>query len=119
MGKYIPPEERTEAQIRADLAEDFARWDHLSKEGCSDPFWPDGVNMNLVRNHIIYHYQLLREKIEQPVQLSLFDTGMDLSGERPVPPKVPDNYMVPGGKYPDRLCTRNGWKITHSMEVTA
>lgn len=106
MGKYIPPEERTEAQVRAELEADFARWDRLSKEGCSDPHWEDGFNMNLVRKHIIYGYQLLKEKIQQPVQLSLFDTGMDLRGERPVPPEVPDDYMVPGGKYPDRLKKR-------------
>lgn len=102
MDKYIPPEKRTEAQIREDLAKDFARWDDINTNGCSDPFWPDGVNMNLVRNHIIYHYRLLREKIEN-IQLSLFDTGMDMTGERPVPPKVPDDYMSPTGRYPNRL----------------
>lgn len=106
MGKYVPPEDRTEEQIRAELDDDYARWDRISKEGCSDPFWEDGVNMNLVRNHIIFGYRLLREKLQKPVQLSLFDTGMDLSEERPVPPLVPDNYMVPGGKYPDRLKNR-------------
>lgn len=113
MGKYIPYEKMNETQLREELNESFNRWDKISKEGCQDPFWPDGVNMNLVRNHIIYFYRLLREKIEQPVQLSLFETGMDLSGERPVPPKAPNNYMVPGGKYPDRLCTRSSRKINH------
>lgn len=106
MSKYIPPEERTEEQIRADLDERFHRWDTISREGCADPFWPDGVNMNLVRNHIIYNYRLLSERIARPVQLSLFEGGMDMRGERPIPPKVPDDYMVPGGKYPDRLCVR-------------
>lgn len=36
-------------------------------------------------------------------QLSMFDAGMDLRNERPLPPEVPDKYMVPTGKYPDRL----------------
>lgn len=106
MEKYIPPEKRTEAQIRADLDREFARWDEIKKHGCNDPFWSDGVNMNLVRNHIIYNYRLLREKREQPVQLSLFDTGMDMTGERPVPPKVADDYMSPTGRYPNRLTKR-------------
>ena len=35
--------------------------------------------------------------------LSMFDAGMDLRNERPLPPEVPDRYMVPTGKYPDRL----------------
>lgn len=78
-------------------------WDDLKKNGCSDPAWPDGVNLNLVRNHIIYWYRLLRERTNQTVQLSMFDAGMDLRNERPLPPEVPDRYMVPTGKYPDRL----------------
>ena len=61
------------------------------------------MNLNLVRNHIIYWYRLLRERTSQTVQLSMFDAGMDLRNERPLPPEVPDGYMVPTGKYPDRL----------------
>ena len=61
------------------------------------------LNLNLVRNHIIYWYRLLRERTSQTVQLSMFDAGMDLRNERPLPPEVPDKYMVPTGKYPDRL----------------
>lgn len=48
-------------------------------------------------------YRLLRERTSQTVQLSMFDAGMDLRNERPLPPEVPDRYMVPTGKYPDRL----------------
>lgn len=35
------------------LVEDFARWDHLFEYGGQDPFWEDGCNLNLVRNHIL------------------------------------------------------------------
>ena len=38
----------------AELQEENKHWDDLKKNGCSDPAWPDGVNLNLVRNHIIY-----------------------------------------------------------------
>lgn len=99
----IPPEEMSEAQIREQLDAEYKHWDDLKKNGCSDPAWPDGVNLNLVRNHIIYWYRLLRERTSQTVQLSMFDAGMDLRNERPLPPEVPDRYMVPTGKYPDRL----------------
>ena len=64
--------------------------------------------MNLVRNHIIYWYRWLADKVDRDVQLSLFEGVMDMSGERPVPPVVPVNYMVPGGKYPDRHYMRQG-----------
>lgn len=103
MSRYIPPEEMNEAQIREQLDAEYQHWDDLKKNGCSDPAWPDGVNLNLVRNHIIYWYRLLRERTSQTVQLSMFDAGMDLRNERPLPPELPDKHMVPTGKYRDRL----------------
>ena len=102
MSKYIPPEDRTAAQVLEALEQDFARWDYINEHGSSDPFWPDGVNMNLVRNHIINGYRLLATKLEN-VQLSLFDTGLDMTNLRPVPPKVDPDFMSPTGRYPDRL----------------
>ena len=101
MTKYIPPEQLTADQIREKLADRFDRWDEINEHGCNDPFWADGTNMNLVRNHIIYYYRLLADKLEN-VQLSLFD-DIELSDLRPVPPKVDQNYMSPTGRYPNRL----------------
>lgn len=69
MSRYIPPEEMSEAQIREQLDAEYKHWDDLKKNGCSDPAWPDGVNLNLVRNHIIYWYRLLRERTSQTVQI--------------------------------------------------
>lgn len=53
MGKYIPPEKMTVEQIQDNIDERFRAWNQIAQNGCSDPGWPDGVNMNLVRNHII------------------------------------------------------------------
>ena len=39
-------------------------YEELRQYGGTDPFWPDGVNMNLCRNHIIY----LRKQIEQELK---------------------------------------------------
>ena len=108
MERYVPPEGRTVEMIRADLEKEFARWDEIYHHGCRDPFWWDGVNLNLVRNHIIHDYRLLREKMQQPVQLSLFDTGMDMKDERPVPPEMPAKWMCPTGRFPDRLKKTRG-----------
>lgn len=107
MEKYIPPKNRTEAQVRAELAEDFARWDHIKEHGCSDPNWADGFNMNLVRGHIINGYRLLAEKVAENCQLSLFSC-LDIRNERPVPPLMPDEWMCPTGQYPDRLSRKKG-----------
>ena len=64
--------------------------------------------MNLVRNHIIYWYRLLDEKHVADTQTSLFDSQMAEAPRRPVPPKVPDQYMVAESKYSDLLTGSHG-----------
>lgn len=89
-----PPKPPTEVAIRAALDREFARWDYMKEYGCQDPFWSDGINMNLTRKHIIFYYRQLQEAMGESV---------DLMNERPVPPEVPNDYMAPNGRYPDRL----------------
>lgn len=58
------------------------------KTEANDPFWTDGVNLNLVRNHIIYGRRLCEEELQEgdyPEEYYL-----------PLPEKVPPNYMVKG-----------------------
>lgn len=70
----------------AALENSFARWDFIHEYGCSDPFWADGVNMNLVRNHIMYYKQRLSE------EATLF--LLPKAYYREVPPEVDNNYMA-------------------------
>ncbi|MGN1338750.1 MAG: hypothetical protein ACI4WS_00505 [Oscillospiraceae bacterium] len=70
----------------AALENSFARWDYIHEHGCSDPFWADGVNMNLVRNHIIYYKQQLSE------EATLF--LLPEAYYREVPPEVDNNFMA-------------------------
>lgn len=64
------------------------RWDYLKKNGGSSPFYADGCDLNLVRNHMIY-YQHLMEEICRENKLSLPDSFyIDL------PPLMDDSYMV-------------------------
>lgn len=107
MAKYIPHEKMTVQQIQAEIDREFQEWNNIACSGCQDPSWPDGVNMNLVRNHIIYWYRLLDEKHVADTQTSLFDSQMAEAPRRPVPPKVPDQYMVAECKYSDRLNGRH------------
>lgn len=58
----------------------------IHEYGCSDPFWADGVNMNLVRNHIMYYKQQLSE------EATLF--LLPKAYYREVPPEVDNNYMA-------------------------
>lgn len=48
-----------ETDYAAVLESDYARWNELFTKGGSDPSWSDGVNLNLVRNQIIYDKQKL------------------------------------------------------------
>ncbi len=84
-------------QIEAyNIIESLARWEHIRLMGSRDPFYPDGCNMNLVRNHIIYHKRQLLELCE----------GRELPSEYylPTPEEVDMDYMAPNGEfYKDRV----------------
>lgn len=71
----------------AELEKSYAEWDELFKNGGSDPFWTDGVNLELVRNHIIYCKKMLAEQ-----ENSLF--GLPDIYYRELPPEVDCNYMA-------------------------
>ena len=40
-------------EYRQCIRREIEHWKDINQNGCSDPFWPDGCNMNLTRNHII------------------------------------------------------------------
>ncbi|MBR6982104.1 MAG: hypothetical protein IKH75_01000 [Ruminococcus sp.] len=100
---------RTNDQKLIDLNDQIdkavAHWHDIEKNGCSDPFWPDGLNMNLVRNHVIWYLTQIKELSVQPVQISLFGepvgivvTGDVLDDPR-IPPEVDNDFMAT-----DRKC---------------
>lgn len=69
------------------IRQEIENWESINQYGCNDPFWPDGTNMNLTRNHIIYAKYRITEicavnKIPIPEEAYL-----------PVPPKVDEYYM--------------------------
>lgn len=86
MKKKAVQEQLTE--YRASIAERLASWKHINENGCGDPFWPDGTNMNLIRNHIIYNKNQIaglckENKLPLPEEYFL-----------PLPPEVNNNYMA-------------------------
>lgn len=67
-----------------ELRQEHERWNQLFSHGGQDPAWPDGVNLNLVRNHIIACRKLLeQEGGEMPEEYGW-----------PVPPELPKDYMA-------------------------
>ncbi len=66
----------------------YKRWQDIFENGCSDPTWADGVNLNLVRNHIIFTKRNIRELCER----EKFESPPILLRE--IPPKVDSDYMA-------------------------
>ena len=70
------------------IREERAQWKDINQNGCNDPFWSDGCNMNLTRNHIIYYQRQIAEicaenQLPLPVEYYLS-----------VPPEVDNDYMA-------------------------
>lgn len=80
------------------LRDSYKSWNEISKHGCSDPFWEDGANMNLVRNHIIYFKSEVIGQAEEEMKQIPQEVYWT------IPPEVPNTYMVRNGKYYRSRC---------------
>lgn len=76
-----------ETDYAAELENEYAWWDEVFTKGGSDPFWTDGVNLELIRNHILYYKEQLAKQ-----ENSLF--GLPDVYYRELPPEVDHNYMA-------------------------
>lgn len=84
--KIIPEDELIRLESACET--EHSHWNALYKNGCSDPFYADGVNLMLTRNHIIYYKRKISELcaeygLEKPSVLY-----------RPLPPKVSQDYVA-------------------------
>lgn len=66
----------------------YRHWKEKVVEGYSDPFYSDGVNLNLARNHIIYHREKIKEICEAIGQDPPEEVGWEL------PPEMDRDFMV-------------------------
>ena len=75
-----------DGRLVRELRRAYDSWETLFQNGGSDPFWADGVNLNICRNHILYW------------RAEIIDTCADFElpeiMNRPVPEQVPCDYMV-------------------------
>ena len=58
-------------QFSKDCADYFERWNDLYENGGQDPFWEDGVNLNLTRNHILYAQKEMTLKYKSKKDVSI------------------------------------------------
>ena len=50
-------------ELGKNIRDSFARWNYIYQNGAGDPLWEDGVNLELVRNHIIYDKRRCEEEL--------------------------------------------------------
>lgn len=76
------------------LTRSFEQWDHIYKNGCQDPFYCDGVNLNLVRNHILSWKRQIDELLRDEHENTLFSTPYPDIYYKPTPEEVSYDYMA-------------------------
>lgn len=89
------------------LRDSYVRWNALKEEGGTDPFWPDGANMNLVRNHILW----FRKRCEEFLSTEEYPEEY----YQDLPPEVDDNYMANEAGL--RKSARESLKVYRSCEA--
>ena len=84
------------SEYAASLERSFNEWDRLYNYGGSDPFWADGMNLSLVRNHILSDKRQIKEFIEneQDSQTSMFKNSFPEIYFRETPPEIDMEYMA-------------------------
>lgn len=82
----------TDEDLREEIEENVKKWNELANGNCKDPYWPDGLSMNILRTKIV---RLLR--LVDPM-----DPDYDALNQC-TPPELPNSFMVKDGKYVDRF----------------
>ena len=85
--KKRSPEQELNALCRH-IRQEIKQWESINQYGCNDPFWPDGINMNLKRNHILYDKRRIMEIYEK------YNIALPEEIYLPTPPEVDDYYMA-------------------------
>lgn len=88
-------------ELGKNIRDSFTRWNYIYQNGAGDPLWEDGVNLELVRNHIIYYKRRCEEEL--------------------LPEQYPPEYRMELPPVVDRLYMARADEIkehaAHSLEV--
>ena len=85
--KKLSPEEMISSWA-LQCSQSYELWQSIFENGCQDPFWEDGINLNLVRNHIIYFQRQMNDLCEEIGYLKPEICG------REIPKAVDPHYMA-------------------------
>jgi hypothetical protein len=110
--KQSSPERKVQV-LAKDIRQEIARWLNHRDYGCSDPFYADGLNMNLIRNHVLYD----KGEIDRLCEAH----GLPVPPERYIetPPEVPDMYFAgkASGQRWQRLCALGDRLVTSRRAI--
>ena len=97
----------TAQSLESSLLDEYIRWKRIFNEGCNDPSWEDGVNINLTRNHILY--------TKGEIQRHLKDNFIAYPDcfFYPEPTQLPNNFMAV-----DRYMPRFGKTLTATKNLS-
>lgn len=70
-----------------DLESEYERYNKILNFGCNDPFWSDGININLAVNHISYY------KINLIKLHVLYGFKLPESFDKDIPPEMPQDFI--------------------------
>lgn len=91
-----------------ELKKDYEHWNDVFQNGCNDPNWVDGMNLNLIRSHISYDKRMLEAYLSQEEMPELYFQKL--------PPKVnydyiarPHEIMKKAIEYYDTCISIEGW----------
>lgn len=96
-----PDQKKRSKQLGKEIRDSRKRYEDLRVHGGSDPFWSDGVNMNLCRNHVMY----FRKQVETELDPENYPEEYFLE----IPAEVSVHYMAD----PDGIRSRS----TAALEV--
>lgn len=71
-----------------EIIKEIKMWKNQYKNGCNDPCWPDGCNLNLLRNHVISYKKDIKNLCD--------GIGISVPKEYflPAPPYIDANYFA-------------------------
>lgn len=81
-----PDQKKRSKQLGKEIRDSKKRYEDLRVHGGSDPFWSDGVNMNLCRSHVMY----FRKQVETELDPENYPEEYFLE----IPAEVSVHYMA-------------------------
>lgn len=111
MSKEKPTQEQVLSKLCQGANDTIAQWKQLKQNGCNDPGWSDGVNMNLLRNHLVSYKRQIKELCAE------YNLSLPKEAFLPGLPYTDQNYFakLDSGRA-QRIMSKPGWRC-HNHEI--